>query len=93
MSSNPTDRSSVRAARSREFPLKRNPHDAFGHRNGTADGRSPENTLVRRLDNEMWHVSDEWPELAPVSPKEIDVLETFFGDLLDELLGDPHARK
>jgi hypothetical protein len=41
----------------------------------------------------MWHVSDEWPELAPVSPKEIDVLETFLGDLLDELLEDLHARK
>jgi hypothetical protein len=65
----------------------------FHRRNGTADHRPAENTRVRRFENETWHVSDDWPESAPVSPKEIEVLETFLGDLLDEFLGGSRVRK
>ena len=34
-----------------------------------------------------WHAIDDWPERVPVTRDELDVLETWFGDVLDELLG------
>jgi hypothetical protein len=30
-------------------------------------------------------VVDTWPDIIPVTPAEIDVLETFLGELLDEI--------
>jgi hypothetical protein len=32
-------------------------------------------------------VVDTWPDIIPVTQAEIDVLETFLGELLDEILG------
>lgn len=32
-------------------------------------------------------IADNWPAMVPVTAREIDVLETYLGALLDELLG------
>jgi hypothetical protein len=32
-------------------------------------------------------VTDDWPERVPVTDREVDVFEAWFGDILDELLG------
>jgi hypothetical protein len=32
-------------------------------------------------------VVDDWPERVPVTTAEVDVLEAWFGDILDELFG------
>lgn len=34
-----------------------------------------------------WHVVDDWPERVPVTEREVDVFEAWFGDILDELFG------
>jgi hypothetical protein len=34
-----------------------------------------------------WTVVDDWPEPAPVTRAEIDVIETWLTDLLDEIFG------
>ena len=34
-----------------------------------------------------WTVTDDWPEVVPITEAEIDVFEAWFGDLFDELLG------
>lgn len=39
----------------------------------------------------MWVVADELPPKMPILPAEIEVIETYFGALLDELLAG-HAR-
>ncbi len=34
-----------------------------------------------------WTVTDDWPKRVPVTDREVDVFEAWFGDILDELLG------
>lgn len=34
-----------------------------------------------------WAVKDDWPERVPITDAELDVFETWFGDLFDELFG------
>ena len=34
-----------------------------------------------------WRVVDDWPERVPVTEREVDVFEAWFGDILDELFG------
>ncbi len=34
-----------------------------------------------------WRVIDDWPQQVPVTECEVDVFETWFGDILDELFG------
>jgi len=36
-----------------------------------------------------WRVIDDWPQSVPVTEREVDVFETWFGDILDELFGPP----
>ena len=38
-------------------------------------------------DPSAWTVIDDWPECVPVTDREVDVFEAWFGDILDELLG------
>ena len=38
-------------------------------------------------DPESWRVVDDWPERVPVTEREVDVFEAWFGDVLDELFG------
>jgi hypothetical protein len=44
-------------------------------------GRPPAHDLS------AWTVTDDWPERVPVTDREVDVFEAWFGDILDELLG------
>jgi hypothetical protein len=32
-----------------------------------------------------WRVIDDWPQRVPVTEREVDVFEAWFGDILDEL--------
>ena len=34
-----------------------------------------------------WRVVDDFPEEIPVTPEEVDVIERWLGDVLDELFG------
>lgn len=34
-------------------------------------------------------VVDDWPDMALVAPSELDVIETYLGSLLDEILTPP----
>ena len=36
---------------------------------------------------EDWRVLDDWPDHVPVTDREVDVFEAWFGDILDELFG------
>lgn len=46
------------------------------------------NVRRSRLDRDrVWAVSDELPLQIPVLPAEIEVIETYFGAILDEFLG------
>ncbi|HEX5281971.1 MAG TPA: hypothetical protein VFW28_17960 [Micropepsaceae bacterium] len=36
-----------------------------------------------------WRVTDDWPQHVPVTEREVDVFEAWFGDILDELFGAP----
>ena len=38
-------------------------------------------------DPESWRVIDDWLERVPVTEREVDVFEAWFGDVLDELFG------
>lgn len=38
---------------------------------------------------ETWRVIDDWPQRVPVTSSEIDVFESWFGALVDELFGSP----
>ena len=40
----------------------------------------------RRIVGDNWMVHHCWPAKVPVTPAEIEVVETYLGDLLDELL-------
>jgi hypothetical protein len=42
-------------------------------------------------DLSTWTVTDDWPERVPVTAREVDMFEAWFGDLFDELFGPgPH---
>jgi hypothetical protein len=41
----------------------------------------------RKHHPETWTVTDDWPEKVPVTEAEIDLIEAWFGDILDELFG------
>jgi len=36
-----------------------------------------------------WRVIDDWPERVPVTEREVDVFESYFCDILDELFEPP----
>jgi hypothetical protein len=37
-----------------------------------------------------WTVTDDWPAEVPITEAEIEVFETWFGDLFDELFSTRH---
>lgn len=39
-----------------------------------------------------WRVVDDWPDDVPITPKEVDVLERWFGELLEEMFGPDSNR-
>ncbi|MBV9692701.1 MAG: hypothetical protein JO261_03270 [Alphaproteobacteria bacterium] len=42
---------------------------------------------TQACDPEDWRVLDDWPKRVPVTEREVDVFEAWFGDVLDELFG------
>jgi len=38
-------------------------------------------------DPSAWKVTDDWPARVPVTDREVNVFEAWFGDILDDLLG------
>ncbi|MBI2802884.1 MAG: hypothetical protein HYX63_21875 [Gammaproteobacteria bacterium] len=68
-------------------------HNGFRQRNGTSSNFDSANASVRHIDGETWRVIDDWPEMAPVSQVEVEVIDTFLLELVDELLEAPHAPK
>jgi hypothetical protein len=70
----------------RRFPSEPNsqePTDLYDylHMPQARIGRPP------RHDLSTWTVTDDWPEPMPVTAREVDVFEAWFGDLFDELFG------
>ena len=43
-----------------------------------------------KRDRTAWTVTDDWPEEVPVTEAEIEVFETWFGELFDELFPARH---
>lgn len=41
----------------------------------------------RRRSDKPIKVTDDWPDMVPISDLEVRLVEAFFGDLLDELFG------
>lgn len=41
----------------------------------------------RRRSDRPIKVTDDWPDMVPISDLEVRLVEAFFGDLLDELFG------
>lgn len=33
------------------------------------------------------HITDDWPEIVPITEAEVRIVEAYFGDVLDELFG------
>lgn len=66
--------------RARAGPLP--PPDAGHHRKGRS-----------RSEEGAWRLETDWPEEVPVTTAEVEVVERFLGDLLDELLGGAHGAK
>lgn len=40
-----------------------------------------------------WRLEADWPEDVPVTKAEVEIVERFLADLLDELLGGAHGSK
>lgn len=53
--------------------------------------RLPATEANRANEVETWRVTDDWPAQVPVCREEVEILETFLGQLLDEILGGKHA--
>ena len=53
--------------------------------------QTPERRLGRPVKHDLmdWRVLDDWPRRVPVTQREVDVFEAWFGDILDELFGSP----
>jgi hypothetical protein len=46
----------------------------------------------RPIDPEFWTVVNELPDPLPVTKTEIDALERYFGDVLDDVFSPNHAK-
>ena len=59
------------------------PLDLYDYTNSAMPrtGRPPKHDLS------TWTVTDDWPEVVPVTEAEVDVFEAWFGDLFDNLFG------
>lgn len=33
------------------------------------------------------HITDDWPDVLPITEAEVRIIEAYFGDVLDELFG------
>ena len=41
----------------------------------------------RRRAQEPIKITDDWPEVVPITEAEVRIIEAYFGDVLDELFG------
>ena len=41
----------------------------------------------RRRAEEPISITDDWPEVLPITESEVRIIEAYFGDVLDELFG------
>ncbi len=41
----------------------------------------------RRSDEQPVRITDDWPEVAPITEAEVRIIEAYFGDVLDDLFG------
>lgn len=50
---------------------------------------APERRAGRPIKHDLsgWCVVDDWPDPVPVTEREVDVFEAWFGDILDDLVG------
>ena len=60
------------------------PDDLFDY------AQAPERRSGRPVKHDLvgWRVIDDWPERVPVTDREVDVFEAWFGDVLDAMF-DP----
>ncbi|MCR9195401.1 MAG: hypothetical protein NXH88_11750 [Hyphomonas sp.] len=49
--------------------------------------RRAEPSGKRRLAQAPITVTDDWPEVLPITEAEVRIVEAYFGDVLDELFG------
>lgn len=47
----------------------------------------------RRRDAKEWTVVDDLPEIMPIDAQLLDILEVWFGDILDDLLAEGLSRE
>ena len=45
------------------------------------------NTRKRKSDQQRIRITDDWPEIVPITEAEVRIVEAYFGDVLDELFG------
>ncbi|WP_036049462.1 hypothetical protein [Sedimentitalea nanhaiensis] len=45
------------------------------------------NTRERRSAPQRIRITDDWPEIVPITEAEVRIVEAYFGDVLDELFG------
>ena len=60
---------------------------SFGVVSAMANSPDPPIRRRRRRNDKPIVVTDDWPEMVPISDLEVRLVEAFFGDLLDELFG------
>ncbi len=51
-----------------------------------------ENSNPRPIDPEFWTVVNELPDPLPVTTAEVEALERYFGEILDEVFNPSHAK-
>ena len=65
----------------------RRPNPGFRRKNGTVRRLAmAQGSVPGASASTDWTVTDEWPAAVPISPNEIDVIETFMAEILTELL-------
>lgn len=61
------------------------PDDLYGYTDSKPWPRSRRPSAVQQC---VWTVTDDLPRPLPVTAREVDVFEPWFGDIFDELFGD-----
>ena len=49
--------------------------------------RPAESSGKRRRAKKRITITDDWPEVVPITEAEVRIVEAYFGDVLDELFG------
>ncbi|EBW1603872.1 hypothetical protein BZU93_24280 [Salmonella enterica subsp. enterica] len=60
------------------------PNDLYGYAGSASLPRAGRREMANLCD---WTVRDNWPECIPVTDREIDAFEAWFGDVFDRLFG------